>query len=205
MSTGRKNRYAYYRCSKAACLAVKVKRQRLEDEFADYLEQLTPRRQYLALFREIVRDAWRERHAESAEARRRLEARLTELRDRKTSSTRLFCIDASSTYERQRDKLAEETTLAEMAVNEARLDEFDVEGVLAFAEHLLTNVARMWTEASLDQKQRLQSVLFPSGVTYGADGFGTAETSLIFSMLDAIAVPKHGEVSPPGFELVLPT
>lgn len=91
-----------------------------------------------------------------------------------------------ATYERHRDKLAEEATLVEITLNDARLEELDVEAVLAFAEHLLLNVARKWSEASLDQKQRLQHVLFPAGVTYGADGFGTAETSLVFGMLQAI-------------------
>ena len=53
-----------------------------------------------------------------------------------------------------------------MALHEARLDDLDVEGVLNFAEHVLTNAGRLWTELSLDQKQRLQQVLFPKGVTY---------------------------------------
>jgi hypothetical protein len=104
------------------------------------------------------------------------------------------------TYERQRDKLTEDTALAEMAVHEARIDELDIEGVLAFAEHLLLNSARLWSEASLDQKQRLQHVFFPAGVTFGADGFGTTETSLMFKMLDAIAGSKDDEASPTGFE-----
>src|SRR5690349_4931249 len=63
-------------------------------------------------------------------------------------------------YERQRDKLDEEAPVVEMTLNDARLDELDVEAVLGFAEHLLLNVARMWTEASLDQKQRLQQGAF---------------------------------------------
>lgn len=48
-----------------------------------------------------------------------------------------------------------------MALDDARLGEFAVEGVLAFAEHLMLNIARMWTEASTDQKQRLQLVRTP--------------------------------------------
>ena len=60
------------------------------------------------------------------------------------------------TYQRQVDKLDEEITLAETALHDARLDELDVEGVLAFAECVLTNAGRLWLEASLEQKQRLQ-------------------------------------------------
>jgi hypothetical protein len=49
-----------------------------------------------------------------------------------------------------------------------------VEGVVAFAQHVLANAARLWTGFSLDQKQRLQRVLFPEGVAYRDGEFGTA-------------------------------
>ena len=181
--------------------AVNVAKTRLEKEFIEYLVRLTPRPEYVALFHEIVLDVWRDRHTEAAEVRRRLDVRLIDLRRRKDQLDHTFmyahAID-KPTYDRQRYRLAEETALAEMAVNDARIDELDIEGVLAFAEHLLVDVARLWTEASLDQKQRLQHVFFPSGITYGAEGFGTAETSLVFTMLDAIAASKNNEASPTG-------
>jgi hypothetical protein len=48
-----------------------------------------------------------------------------------------------------------------MELNDAVLDQLDIDGVLAFAEHVVTNAARLWTELELVQKQRLQQVLFP--------------------------------------------
>ena len=87
-----------------------------------------------------------------------------------------------------------------MAAHDSRLEELDAEGILAFAEQLLLNVARMWADASSDQKQRLQRVLFPAGVTYGAEGFGTTEASLVFEVLDALAAPESSETCPTGVE-----
>ena len=105
------------------------------------------------------------------------------------------------TYERQAGKLDEEIALAEMALNDARLDELDVEGILTFAEELIGNAARLWFESSLDQRQRLQKVLFPKGVAYMPDGgFRTAETSEIFRLLQALAGRKEEKVSRVGFE-----
>ena len=76
----------------------------------------------------------------------------------------------------------------------------------AFAEYVLTDAARLWVEAPLDQKQRLQQVIFPRGVTYSPKrGFGTAETSVIFRLLQVVGGGKAEEVSPTGFEPVLPT
>ncbi len=63
-----------------------------------------------------------------------------------------------STCDRQRDKVREEIAIAQIELHDAGLDELDVEGILGFADHILTNAARLWLEASLDQKQRLQRV-----------------------------------------------
>ena len=53
--------------------------------------------------------------------------------------------------------------------------------MLAFAEHVVLDAGRLWLEGTLDQKQRLQQVLFPKGVTYSpATGFGTLETCVFF-------------------------
>ena len=104
------------------------------------------------------------------------------------------------TYERQRDRLREEVALAKIELHEATLDELDVEGILGFAEHVVTNAAHLWTEASLDQKQRLQQVLFPEGLVFDGERFGTAVTCLAFSDLGdsesvEVEVASHAELS----------
>lgn len=91
-----------------------------------------------------------------------------------------------------------------MAAHDARIEELDVEGLLGFADHLLTNAGRLWMEFPLDQRQRLQKILFPKGVTYGNNGFEPAETSVIFRMLHALEGGKSSEATPTGFEPVLP-
>ena len=50
-----------------------------------------------------------------------------------------------------------------MKVNEARQEEIEINEVLDFAENLFLNAAGMWNQSSLEQKQRLQQVLFPQG------------------------------------------
>ena len=77
--------------------------------------------------------------------------------------------------------------------------------MLNFAEVLLLDMRRLWIEGTLDQRQRLQQVLFPAGVTYDPkNGFGTAETASFFRWLSAIPSPSAREATPTGFEPVLP-
>ena len=64
---------------------------------------------------------------------------------------------------RERDKLREELTLAQMDRHSRELEEMDVEGILAFAERVLPSASNLWVQSSFAQKQRLQQVFFPDG------------------------------------------
>lgn len=105
-----------------------------------------------------------------------------------------------SVYRRQDEALAEDIALARMELHDADLAEIDVEGVLSFAEVILLDARRLWIEGTLDQRQRLQKILFPRGVAFDPHlGFGTAETAVFFTWLAAVPSPSTEEASPTGF------
>ncbi|HAF13222.1 MAG TPA: hypothetical protein DHU55_12105 [Blastocatellia bacterium] len=70
-------------------------------------------------------------------------------------------------------------TLAELELHEARIEELDIEAVTNFATSAIDD--RLWVEASLDQKQRFQRVLFPKYFTFNGESYGTLATCLAFS------------------------
>ena len=76
------------------------------------------------------------------------------------------------TYERQRDRIREDITLAELEQYDARIEAIDVEGVLAFAEHWLTNAGRIWREGNFAQRHEIQGVIYPNGLPFGWQNFG---------------------------------
>lgn len=61
----------------------------------------------------------------------------------------------------------------------ALIDEIDIEAVLAFAEHLALRADRLWMAASLDERQRLQKVLFPDGITIRENRLIRTQPSLL--------------------------
>ena len=171
-SRGRSSRYGYYFCRARSCRRVKVRKERLDAEFVALLERLQPNADYMRLFKEIVLDAWKARQADLTRLRADMERRVAGVRQRLDRLEDAFiyrhAVD-QTTYEHQRDKLREELTLADVELHEARIEELDVEGIVGFAEHLLTNAARLWLEASLDQRQRLQRVLWLSLSSCGSE------------------------------------
>lgn len=83
------------------------------------------------------------------------------------------------TYDRHCDKLRQELKLAQIERHSTELEEMDVEGVLGFAERILPSASNLWVPSSLAQKQRLQRVFFPDGVSFdGKRLVGTGTTLL---------------------------
>jgi site-specific DNA recombinase len=193
---GRTKTYPYYNCRK--CRGVSIRRDALHQLFLELLETLRPRTEYLELFRAVVLDVWRGRTAEAGALRAALEAKLADLRGREELLEEAFLyerkIDAA-TYERQRDTIREQVALATIELEDARHEEADVEGLLGFAEHVLTNAARLWMEATPDQKTRLQRSLFPEGLRLRDGKIGTAVTCMAFTQLREIEAGNSGVAS----------
>ena len=197
-------KYAYYRCRESACSNFNVRKDDLETTFVELLESLRPKPVYLSLFREIVLDVWKQRRVEAGARRRTLEGRIVSLRDRIDQLVEAH-VHAKSidrqTYETRMNREREALALVQLELSDAELD-LDVEGVLAFAERLLTNAARLWPSLDLGQKIRLQSAVFPNGVAFDGGSFGTPELTSVFNYLRAIENQSEGMASPTGFEPV---
>ena len=63
--------------------------------------------------------------------------------------------EESHTYDRHADRVREQMTLLKIDEHTSKLEEMDVEGILAFAERVLPRAADLRVQASLDQRQRL--------------------------------------------------
>ena len=85
--------------------------------FVERLDTLRPNPTYLGLFREIVLDVWRSEKAQSASLAKTLDARRSELERRLDRLHEAFLyrgVIDQVRFERERDKLQQELTLAEL-------------------------------------------------------------------------------------------
>jgi site-specific DNA recombinase len=206
-SRGRKKKYPYYRCRNRQCAGVNVRKDELERGFLGLLERLAPKPEFLSLFTEIVSDVWRQKQGDVVETARKLQQRLAELKERKQRLLDMLLDQRikQADYEERNDSLSLEIANLESLIHDARLEELDIEEVLEFAQHVLGNAAHLWLESSIDQRQRLQKVLFPTGLAYHPEnGFGTAVTGSMFNVLTDFSGEKTRLASPAGFEPALP-
>ena len=169
------------------------------------MQSLTPERHYMRLFKEIVRHVWKQRQAASDDVIRKVTASLVQTRQRKNRTVDLLLdgrID-QQTYDEQVLRLNTESEEAERQLSDANDEHMDVEAVLEFAEQLVERPKETWLESSHEQKQRLQGVFFPDGLTYTSEGFGTATSCSFFNVLRETTEEKASLASPTRFEPVL--
>ncbi|MBZ5533772.1 MAG: recombinase family protein [Acidobacteriia bacterium] len=199
-SKGRSRYYAYYHCEDGCNRETK---DVMEAKFEQFIRTLEPNAAYMRLYREIVLDVWRKKQGDSQQMQGVVSRKISQLRENKTKLEEAFvyqkAIDAD-TYKEMRANLIEELTLAEMELRDAQAEEIEIETVLDFADMVLTNASNLWKAAPVEQKQRLQQVLFPEGVTYSDGKYRTAVTCLLFNGMGTNKIKNERLVALPGIE-----
>jgi hypothetical protein len=120
----------------------------------------------MRLVKDRVLSAWREMQRDASERIEEIERKQKSIREKLDRLDQAFLFERSidiDTYDRHRDKLREELTLARMDRHSAELEELDVEGILAFAERVLSSASNLWVHSSLAQKQRYRQCSFRTG------------------------------------------
>lgn len=172
--------YAYYHCQ-GRCRTVNVAKAVLESAFIDVLTDYQPSAGFMRLVADQVLTQWRELRADArqqaSESERQVKALQVKL-DRLDDAYLFERAIDRDTYDRHRAKLHEAMTLAKIDSHADALHNLDVEGILAFAEAVLPSAAHLWTQAGLDQQQRLQAIFFPQGLSWEGTAFNrTAVTA----------------------------
>lgn len=205
-SQGNGGRYTYYAC-RNGCAGVRIRADRMHELFVALLASVQPKPTYLRMFREVVLDAWRTRRKSSAEARLQLAKQLDEIDAKRATATDKLVAgnirqDAYELYQTKLDTQRHEVRTALAAASE-QTDEID--DVLAFASRVLGDLSRLWLRLSPDAQRRFQRVVFPEGLRFDGQSFGTVTTGPVFTYLRAIMGGADGLVSPAGLRRYLQT
>jgi site-specific DNA recombinase len=205
-SKGNGGRYAYYFCREPSCAAVRFKPDDLHHMFIQLLYSLFPEESFMPLFHAIVTDVWKQKQAQHEEAAALVKKRIADVEARKQ-----LVVDAviekridKATYDDQMAIVGTELSAAQSQLAGTLVNEEELECLLQFADWLLERVAGIWNGASAENKRRIQSALFPDGLTVTKEGFGTTSTAIFFKQLQAVPVDETEMASPGGFEPPLP-
>ena len=202
-SKGRKERYAYYHCHhKDCCINFRIRKEKLEKIFVDYLKFIKPEQDLLNLFETTVKDAYNEKLSVRLNSQKQVQDKLIELKNRKS---KLIDFRLDGTISEEDYKFKTEQLSEEIQENEFRLREIDeidnnLCKCLKYACKAISNIDTLWINGDLDLKQRLQRLIFPKGLMYSSNDFRTAEISSLFIKKDTLEVSYINMVPPSEFE-----
>lgn len=202
-SKGRKERYAYYHCHhKDCCINFRIRKERLEDAFVDYLKFIKPEQDLLNLFETTVKDVYNEKLSVRLNSQKQVQDKLIELKNRKSKliDFRLDGTISEEDYKFKTEQLAEEIQEQEFRLREADAVSDDLTKCLKYACRAICNIDTIWENGDLDLKQRLQKLIFPKGLMYYSNDFRTAEISSLFIKKDTLEVSYINMVPPSEFE-----
>lgn len=187
ISRGNGGQYSYYNCFNKQCsmLGKYIAKNTLEKEFIQYLEQITPKEKWFAIFKETVLDLWEEKGKSFELEAERYEKQLAALLEKKA---RIRDLLEDSTYSKEdgKDRLAgveNQIMATKISLSEARIEQFDMEAALTYATNFIKNLGRQWFDLPPQLRPRFQKLVFPQGLLYSrTSGFGTAKLGLIYEI-----------------------
>ena len=202
-SRGRRGKkYPYYHCTQGH---VRAPVSAFHEGFREQLHGLQMAPSYAKLFRSIVKEAWNERSAGIRQDQGRQQSKLHQIRTRLDTLNEKWLDgkigDEEVTVIRERLRSEERAILGEG--QSAPIPESKLDRVLDYAHQMLTKPAELWQRLPLQPRKQLQGLIFPDGLTYGPDGFGTPNTGPVFTYLRRIQGLDSPMASPRGFEPLL--
>ena len=145
---------------------VRARADVLSERFQVWLDSVRPNDIFLQRLDRAIRT---ELEGQKEALGRRQAAQRSGVRSTQEKLDRLNLVLADGTMDRDAyretyAKLKAELRALELGGVEDRLEELDVDAMLKFARHLLSQPGRLWAEASTETKIELQRALFPHGL-----------------------------------------
>ena len=169
---------------------VSMRKEVIHDQFIAFLNSVRPSEGLLSLYKAVVMQRLNETYVDGSKALEGIHKDEAALRVKRSKVISLY-VDSKLTEAEKNDQLSlidgelNNTSLrkaeleAELEINEATVDA---------AIKLLERPGEYWNHGNLLIKQSLQSLIFPSGVTYDCEeGFRTAEICESYLLIKKIA------------------
>lgn len=200
---GKRKKYPYYVCQ-SRCF--NISKYKLEDQFIEILEKLQPSQKVLKLFKLIIVDVYKERRKDYISIYNRMKKELDNL-EKKKKRINEMAVDGffdKEEYKNQIQNVNTEIQVKTIEMNENKIDTLDIDNLLNFAQYFLSNTSKLWINADIETKIKIQKIIFTDKLIYDGNKYQTPLISPLFSYLQEISDPKYCMVAPRGIEPLLP-
>jgi hypothetical protein len=180
-------RYNYYHCGNKSCkeFGKSIKKLELEKEFFAYLARITPKEAFLKTLKETAIDMWRSKgHRFELEVEKwNKKMEMLEAKKKRIYEMREDGSYTKEEFVERKDEVENEMAATRISSNEARIEQFDLEGTVIYATNFIADLGRQWFDLVPHLQPKFQKLVFPEGIPYvRGKGFGTAKLGLIYEL-----------------------
>lgn len=195
--------YHKYHCAKCRGKGTSHSTALVEDKFQSLINSFEYQSDMKDVLLEAIKVNWEHRMHSNNTRTKEIDKQIIDIRQQDKLIVRKN-LNGVYSDDKTKDILADNsvlTTQLEIERNQlTELDE-DVEEILDFGFSSLQRIGSIWTELDdVEVKQRFQNWLFPVGIEYDGEKFGTATLPLCISIKKDLSEKKSLLVNPAGVE-----
>lgn len=194
-SKGRSKKYPYYHC---VCGGTRVKKELLENNFYELIKTIQPNQELKELFKVLLVKIWEKKNSENIIALQKIDNEINKIRElkKKLIQKNIEGVISDKDYKEISKAYDEQLLIKEVERSDYRSSESNLDHMIALVESIFTDISSLWFEASFENKQRFQALVFPNGLPVMKDGFGTAILGLPFNLISDFAGDETTLVTP---------
>ncbi len=205
-STGRKGtKYPYYHHHKQTCEYAKfIPKEHFEQMFVEYLNSLTPNKEFELVFKTIVLDIWKNnfKNIDIQNAQIRKEIKELELQRQKVFELHRSEVYTDQEFLDQKNLIAKKIREKESMVHDKRVEEFNMDEALEYCFNFIRNTAHTWInlESEPEKRLRFQNLIFEEKIEFSGEEFGITKLTPIYSMYQQYLSDPSTMVTSRGIE-----
>ncbi len=202
---GKKYPYYHHNAGSKCRLFGSIPKDTFEQSFVEFLDSLTPKSEYLNLFKAVVMDIWQSnyRHYDGANAKVNVEIEKLE-----QERQHVFDLHRSGKYSDAEFEEQKKIVNSRIAQKRSELqvewsEEIHMEAALSHCLQFVTNAAKAWLTAEYEIRLQMQGSTCPSGIEFDGKNCRTADLSLIYELQKTPCEESSVLVAPRGIEPLL--
>ena len=150
VSHGTGGAYPYYHCFTKGCpmYCKSLSVEKVAEDFIKKLREITPKKKALKVFKATILDLWKEKGGYFEGEAKRYEKEITLLEEKRQ---RIFEMREDGSYTKEefterKSEVENELIASRISRSESRIEQFDMEASVAYAEHYISDLGRQWTD-----------------------------------------------------------
>lgn len=185
--TAFKQKGIWYYKARGKDVRMTINAAHLNDLFEAYLKQLEYKKEYEAALRRAIEEGLKKRLATAMEESVQLKKRISELQSQLEGMEERFVLGQipPDLYEKYAGKYRSEISGLEEQLSRSAFSSSNLKLAVEKGLRIAQNISHSWVASDFNRKQKLQTLVFPEGITYSKKK-GTVQTERINSLFACI-------------------